>query len=172
MKKGFSDRKKTDVKHRDSEAYRVAYSHFVDCKSIWISELSAEAKSAIISFVNDHEDLFLQIFAGSSFLTRIIRTRPEILIELAQDGPDVFCEKILTHIYEQDLSCDQDGLMRYLRLCRQSISLATAMADIAGIWSLDEVTGTLTDFADASVRVSLDWLLKNRSVQYGLWRLN
>jgi glutamate-ammonia-ligase adenylyltransferase len=168
MKKGFSDRKKTDVKHRDSEAYRVAYSHFVDCKSIWISELSAEAKSAIISFVNDHEDLFLQIFAGSSFLTRIIRTRPEILIELAQDGPDVFCEKILTHIYEQDLSCDQDGLMRYLRLCRQSISLATAMADIAGIWSLDEVTGTLTDFADASVRVSLDWLLKNRSVQYGL----
>ena len=168
MKKGFSDRKKTDVKNRDSEAYRVAYSHFVDCKSIWISELSAEAKSAIISFVNDHEDLFLQIFAGSSFLTRIIRTRPEILIELAQDGPDVFCEKILTHIYEQDLSCDQDGLMRYLRLCRQSISLATAMADIAGIWSLDEVTGTLTDFADASVRVSLDWLLKNRSVQYGL----
>ena len=168
MKKGFSDRKKTDVKHRDSEAYRVAYSHFVDCKSIWISELSAEAKSAIISFVNDHEDLFLQIFAGSSFLTRIIRTRPEILIELAQDGPDVFCEKILTHIYEQDLSCDQDGLMRYLRLCRQSMSLATAMADIAGIWSLDEVTGTLTDFADASVRVSLDWLLKNRSVQYGL----
>ena len=168
MKKGFSDRKKTDVKHRESEAYRVAYSHFVDCKSIWISELSAEAKSAIISFVNDHEDLFLQIFAGSSFLTRIIRTRPEILIELAQDGPDVFCEKILTHIYEQDLSCDQDGLMRYLRLCRQSISLATAMADIAGIWSLDEVTGTLTDFADASVRVSLDWLLKNRSVQHGL----
>lgn len=168
MKKSFSDRKKTDVKHRDSEAYRVAYSHFVDCKSIWISELSDEAKSAIISFVNDHEDLFLQIFAGSSFLTRIIRTRPEILIELAQDGPDVFCEKILTYIYEQDLSCDQDELMRYLRLCRQSISLATAMADIAGIWSLDEVTGTLTDFADASVRISLDWLLKNQSAQYGL----
>ena len=168
MKKGFSDRKKTDVKNRDNEAYRVAYSHFVDCKSIWISELSAEAKSTIISFLDDNEDLFLQIFAGSSFLTRIIRTRPEILIELAEDGPDIFCEKILTHIYEYDLSCDQDGLMRYLRLCRQSISLATAMADIADIWSLDEVTGTLTDFADASVRVSLDWLLKNKSVQYGL----
>ena len=79
-----------------------------------------------------------------------------------------FCEKILTRLYELDLSCDRDILMRDLRLYRQSISLVTAMADIAGIWSLEKVTGTLTDFADASVRVSLDWLLKNKSAQYGL----
>ena len=168
MTRSFSDRKKINVKRGDNEANRVAHSHLEDCKSIWIAELSAEAQSAIIAFVNDHEDLFLQIFAGSSFLTRIIRTRPNLLIELAEDGPDVFCEKILTLIFDQDLSCDRDGLMRDLRLYRQSISLATAMADIAGLWSLEEVTGTLTDFADASVRISLDWLLKNKSAQYGL----
>ena len=168
MNKGFSDRKKNYVNFGDSETRRVAHSHLADCQSLWIAELSAEAQSAIITFVSDHEDLFLRIFAGSSFLTRIIRTRPDLLGELAVEGPDVFCEKILTRLYELDLSCDRDILMRDLRLYRQSISLVTAMADIAGIWSLEKVTGTLTDFADASVRVSLDWLLKNKSAQYGL----
>ncbi|MEC7091276.1 MAG: hypothetical protein VXW78_00275, partial [Pseudomonadota bacterium] len=100
MNKGFSDRKKNYVNFGDSETRRVAHSHLADCQSLWIAELSTEAQSAIITFLSDHEDLFLRIFAGSSFLTRIIRTRPDLLGELAVEGPDVFCEKILTRLYE------------------------------------------------------------------------
>lgn len=168
MMRRFSDRKKIDVTRGDNEANRVAISHLADCQSIWIAELSTDAQSKIIAFVNDHEDLFLQIFAGSSFLTRIIRTRPELLQGLADDGPDIFCEKIMADLYALDLSCNRDELMRDLRLCRQSISLATAMADIAEIWSLEDVTGTLTNLADAAIRVSFNWLLQNKSQQYDM----
>ena len=62
MNKGFSDRKKNYVNFGYSETRRVAHSHLADCQSLWIAELSTEAQSAIITFVSDHEDLFLRIF--------------------------------------------------------------------------------------------------------------
>ncbi|RYG21389.1 MAG: glutamine-synthetase adenylyltransferase, partial [Burkholderiales bacterium] len=45
--------------------------------------------------------------------------------------------------------------MRAMRLAKEASHAAIAAADLAGIWSLDEVVGRLTDLADASVKSAM-----------------
>ncbi|MBN8606770.1 MAG: bifunctional [glutamine synthetase] adenylyltransferase/[glutamine synthetase]-adenylyl-L-tyrosine phosphorylase [Caulobacterales bacterium] len=45
--------------------------------------------------------------------------------------------------------------MRALRQAKGAMHLATAIADLAGVWPLARVTGALTDFADAALRAAL-----------------
>jgi glutamate-ammonia-ligase adenylyltransferase len=42
-----------------------------------------------------------------------------------------------------------------LRLLKQELHLLTALADLGGVWDLDQVTGALTRFADAAVAAAL-----------------
>src|SRR5205085_4439496 len=42
-----------------------------------------------------------------------------------------------------------------LRELKQELHLLTALADLGGVWDLDQVTGALTRFADASVCAAL-----------------
>ena len=49
--------------------------------------------------------------------------------------------------------------MAVLRSAKRRAALAIALADIAGVWTLDEVTRALTDFADACVKGALRFAL-------------
>ena len=51
--------------------------------------------------------------------------------------------------------CAPDQLERALRQAKRRIALLTGLADLAGVWPLEEVTGTLTRFADLACQVSL-----------------
>ena len=42
-----------------------------------------------------------------------------------------------------------------LRRAKKRVALLTGLADLGGVWSLEEVTGALTNFADLSVQLSL-----------------
>lgn len=42
-----------------------------------------------------------------------------------------------------------------LRIAKQRVSLLAALADLGGVWSLDEVTGALTDLADLATDVAI-----------------
>ncbi|KPU84390.1 glutamate-ammonia-ligase adenylyltransferase [Marinosulfonomonas sp. PRT-SC04] len=46
-----------------------------------------------------------------------------------------------------------------LRQAKSRIAALTALADLGGIWRLEQITGTLTDFADLAVDVSLKALV-------------
>ncbi|WP_424943327.1 glutamine-synthetase adenylyltransferase [Aliiroseovarius crassostreae] len=47
-----------------------------------------------------------------------------------------------------DIAGDSDSALRTaLRVAKQRIALLTGLADLAGVWTLEEVTGALTDFA-------------------------
>ncbi|WP_204114034.1 glutamine-synthetase adenylyltransferase [Shimia biformata] len=48
-----------------------------------------------------------------------------------------------------------DKLPVALRVAKRRVALTTALADIAGVWSLEEVTGQLTDFADLASQLAL-----------------
>ncbi|MDX2238500.1 MAG: bifunctional [glutamine synthetase] adenylyltransferase/[glutamine synthetase]-adenylyl-L-tyrosine phosphorylase [Hyphomonadaceae bacterium] len=56
-------------------------------------------------------------------------------------------------IAQQDAPFDEG--MRALRLAKRRLHLALALADLAGLASLDDVTRALTDFADAAVKAAL-----------------
>ncbi|WP_157982171.1 bifunctional [glutamine synthetase] adenylyltransferase/[glutamine synthetase]-adenylyl-L-tyrosine phosphorylase [Oceanicella sp. SM1341] len=87
--------------------------------------------------------------AGSSnFLAGLIAAQPELLAELAARPP----EALLADILAAPPGPDPD---RMLREAKRRVALVTALADLGGAWSLDEVTGALTDFADYAVQTAL-----------------
>src|SRR5688572_6407337 len=47
------------------------------------------------------------------------------------------------------------GTMQALRRRRGAIALVTAVADLAGAWDFEQVTGRLSDFADEAVEAAL-----------------
>ncbi|HZQ40070.1 MAG TPA: bifunctional [glutamine synthetase] adenylyltransferase/[glutamine synthetase]-adenylyl-L-tyrosine phosphorylase, partial [Rhizomicrobium sp.] len=57
--------------------------------------------------------------------------------------------------------------MAALRRGKRQAALAIAMADIAGWWPLEQVTGALTRFADAAVKSALRFLLCQAQARHG-----
>jgi glutamate-ammonia-ligase adenylyltransferase len=54
---------------------------------------------------------------------------------------------------------DEASVMRDVRVAKQEAALAIALADLGGVWSVAEVTGALTDLADACLRAGVRFLL-------------
>ncbi|WP_428541374.1 glutamine-synthetase adenylyltransferase [Profundibacter sp.] len=61
--------------------------------------------------------------------------------------------------YEALKQAPLDQLKPLLRQAKARIAALTALADLGGIWPLEQVTGTLTEFADLAVDVSLKALV-------------
>ncbi len=50
-------------------------------------------------------------------------------------------------------------LAQSLRQAKRRVALITALADLGGVWGLEDVTGALSDLADAAVQAALDYLV-------------
>ncbi len=48
-----------------------------------------------------------------------------------------------------------DSISSALRQAKRRVALLTGLCDLAGVWSLEQVTGRLTDFADLAVTVAM-----------------
>ncbi len=55
---------------------------------------------------------------------------------------------------------DRAAVMAALRRQKQAVALTVGLADLWGVSSLEEVTGALSDFADAAVAAAVDHLLR------------
>src|SRR6185437_5009202 len=53
-----------------------------------------------------------------------------------------------------------DRVASLLRRTKRILALVTAVADIGGLWRLDQVTAALSDFADAALALSVAHLLR------------
>lgn len=78
----------------------------------------------------------------------------------------VFCEEADSLIALQfrelqaiDPALSQPEVMARLRQIRKRVALLAAVADLSGHWELEQVTGALTDFADAALQAAVSWLL-------------
>ena len=94
------------------------------------------------------------MFAASPYLTSLARRNPARLGSLLADDPTARLEDLLarTLTVSQGLPGEAEGVLRRLK---QELHLLTALADLGGVWDLDQVTGALTRFADAALRASL-----------------
>lgn len=99
------------------------------------------------------------IFGASPFLGAAAVREPGWIRMLWTTGPDEAVRDSLESIRSLPASCDEATARRAIRVSRRRILLAAALADIAGEWSLESVTGALTDFADASCSLALRVLL-------------
>ena len=81
--------------------------------------------------------------AGSSpYLAGLIETQSDWL-QAALDDPDAAVAALLDELP----NLAEDELGRGLRIAKKRIALITALADLAGVWPLERVTGLLSDFA-------------------------
>ncbi|HWK43913.1 MAG TPA: bifunctional [glutamine synthetase] adenylyltransferase/[glutamine synthetase]-adenylyl-L-tyrosine phosphorylase, partial [Stellaceae bacterium] len=110
------------------------------------------------------------IFGNSPFLTRLALREPELVTAVLRSGPqESFAQVIrslnLDHVQEPGNSTPISGMdtvqvARRLRDAKRHAALIIAMADLADQWSLDQVTGALSRFAEATLQVALHHLVR------------
>ena len=87
-------------------------------------------------------DLLVGTAGSSPYLAGLIETQSDWLQE-ALDDPDAAVAALLDELP----NLAEDELGRGLRIAKKRIALITALADLAGVWPLERVTGLLSDFA-------------------------
>jgi glutamate-ammonia-ligase adenylyltransferase len=94
------------------------------------------------------------VFAASSYLAGLVRRRPADLQAILAEDPQARLEAILADAGAAGQSpLPEAGTA--LRRGKAQVHLLTALCDLGGVWDLDQVTGALTRFADASLSAAL-----------------
>jgi len=91
--------------------------------------------------------------AGSSFhIFDLIRREGAWLAEALDGAPETALQSELSQVTGDGAKAIGSGLRR----SKARLSLLIGLADLAGVWSLEEVTGALTRFADHAVQTALE----------------
>ncbi|WP_298744826.1 bifunctional [glutamine synthetase] adenylyltransferase/[glutamine synthetase]-adenylyl-L-tyrosine phosphorylase [uncultured Brevundimonas sp.] len=93
------------------------------------------------------------VFAASPYLFGLARRWPDRLAAVLTDEPDSRLAAVVAAT--EALGGGADDLRAPLRRLKGELHLLTALADLGGVWGLDQVTDALSRFADASVRAAL-----------------
>ncbi|MGH7126652.1 MAG: bifunctional [glutamine synthetase] adenylyltransferase/[glutamine synthetase]-adenylyl-L-tyrosine phosphorylase, partial [Stellaceae bacterium] len=111
------------------------------------AELDAGLAAEMTAFADDAKGarLLASLFGNSPFLTLCCVREPDYLLRLARLGPDATFAEVAGGL-NRDLPGELDpaSLMRRLRIAKRRAALLVALADIAGWWPLERVTGALT----------------------------
>ncbi|ATQ42159.1 bifunctional [glutamine synthetase] adenylyltransferase/[glutamine synthetase]-adenylyl-L-tyrosine phosphorylase [Caulobacter mirabilis] len=95
------------------------------------------------------------IFASSPYLSGLARRRSQAFLRTLQRDPDARLAGILEEAEAVGAEPDQDLAATKLRELKADLHLLTAVADLGGAWTLDQVTGALTRFADAALHAAV-----------------
>jgi glutamate-ammonia-ligase adenylyltransferase len=94
------------------------------------------------------------VFGASAYLASLARRDPKMLAALLADDPERRLEDILARTAAAAaLALEPAG--DELRRLKRELHLLAALADLGGVWDLDQVIGALTRFADAAVATAL-----------------
>ncbi len=97
------------------------------------------------------------VFSNSPFLSGLLLDNPAAFQRFTTEGPDAGVAHLLKAV--DGGSADVATAMINLRKAKSEAALIIALADITGLWSVDQVTSALSDFADTTVREALRVLL-------------
>jgi glutamate-ammonia-ligase adenylyltransferase len=94
------------------------------------------------------------IAGASPYLGGIMRRSPAMLAALLASDPDARLTDLLARTRDAGL-LELEAARPMLRQLKAELHLLTALCDLGGVWSLDDVTGALAQFADAAVESAL-----------------
>src|SRR5512144_544882 len=138
---------------RGIERWRAAIAGLND-PSLWRAAdrlLSDEAAIRLLSGV----------FGNSPFLTLMAELEPAFVVNLLCDGLDPAWHLIMRDIADAKRRALEGGdPARALRAAKRRVALATGIADIAGLWTLEQVLEALSDFAESALDPALAFLLR------------
>ena len=92
-------------------------------------------------------------FAASPYLSGLARRWPDRLRAILEESPETRLAGILART--EALTGGADEVRTPLRRLKADLHLLTALADLGGVWGLDQVTYALSRFADLSANAAL-----------------
>ena len=128
-----------------------------------------EAEMAGFTTTEPVQRLLGGVLAGSPYLSALMRRDPARLVRVLSRSPEESRTILLATLAQQaDAAQSVAELMAALRTFKNEIALLTALADLGGVWELTDVTGTLTQAADAAVEHAVRFLFR-QAVANGSW---
>jgi glutamate-ammonia-ligase adenylyltransferase len=110
--------------------------------------------------------LLRALFGNSEFLSECAFRDPAFTCALMAKGPDIAAAGVLEGLAgEVPHLTDIRDVMRALRQAKSKVALLTAAADIASLWLLEKITGTLSRFAELSLDLSVAHLIRERMAE-------
>ncbi|MFN3233368.1 MAG: bifunctional [glutamine synthetase] adenylyltransferase/[glutamine synthetase]-adenylyl-L-tyrosine phosphorylase [Alphaproteobacteria bacterium] len=107
--------------------------------------------------------LLCAVFGNSPFLCVSLFKEPDLYCQFLTEGPDRCLEAIFNDLSDiLPTLAKQDEVMRSLRIGKRRIALLTALADMAGLWSLEQVTDALSRFAGLAIDYAVAHLVRTR----------
>ena len=113
------------------------------------------------SAIKNHKQgaaLLNAIFGNSPFLTQIVLKHPKWFIRTCETSSEKTFADLCRHIKNTKIKSIEQ-LMQLLRIAKREASLIAAMADIASIWNVQDVTKNLSLFAEIVTMKTAEWLL-------------
>ncbi len=95
------------------------------------------------------------VFAASPYLASLARKDGQRLPRILGGDPGENLTMILAAAEAVAAEPDFETARKTLRELKADLHLLTALCDLSGVWDLDQVTGALTRFADATLRAAL-----------------
>jgi [glutamine synthetase] adenylyltransferase / [glutamine synthetase]-adenylyl-L-tyrosine phosphorylase len=100
------------------------------------------------------------VFAGSPFLFGLAERATGHLIEALETAPEYHFEAVLSQTaLEASKAASIRDIMRSLRQGKSRIALLIALADLGGVWGVDETTRRLSQAAELFVSSAIRFLL-------------
>ena len=99
------------------------------------------------------------LFGNSSFLGQLALANPASFCRTVEIGPEQSLKQALAETAAAASAPDEATIMARLRQMRQRVALLVALADITGLWTVEQVTRALSDFAEASLEAATRFLL-------------
>jgi glutamate-ammonia-ligase adenylyltransferase len=134
----------------DSQLVRRGETH-------WQEHARESGDGAIMRFARDAladsslGPLLRGVFANSPFLTQELAGNIPLVREIMEHGPDIAFERTLTELQMLPAAQSTITIMAALRQAKRRGALVAGLADIAGVWPLEAVTGALTRIAEATL---------------------
>lgn len=106
------------------------------------------------------------VFGNSPYLGRCLALEVDSLRAFLADGPDAAFAALMADTEQSlDRETSQSRVMTGLRHAKRRAALIAGLADIAGLWPLEKVTGALTDLAEESIHVAARYVLGAAAAQ-------
>lgn len=99
-------------------------------------------------------DLVAGIAGCSPYLRSILQRETDWFVHVLEQHPDQTFEAILADVSRDDLS-------KSLRTAKRRVALLLAACDLGGVWTLEQVTRHLTNFADFATQTALQTQIQN-----------
>jgi glutamate-ammonia-ligase adenylyltransferase len=104
--------------------------------------------------------LLRSLGGNSPFLAELALREAASLRRLAIEGPDAIVARAMAALREVPATAPRPRVAASLRQAKRIVALATAVADIGGIWRLEQVTAALSDLAESALRLAVASLLR------------